>query len=203
MKKIINYPFKLMRDLYDWTISFSKSKHSNYALFTAAFIESSFFPIPPDVLLIPLVVGEPKKWIQKASICALGSICGAFLGYLIGYVFFETVGTYLVNLYNLHSAIDLLGEKYAENAFLAVFSAAFTPLPYKAITISAGMFKISLLTLFLGSLFGRAGRFFIVAGALRIFGAKIQHSIEKYFNILSITFLVLLIAGFVLLKYAF
>ena len=201
MKKIINYPFVLMRRLYDWTLHFAKTKSSNYALFAIAFMESSFFPIPPDVLLIPLVVGQPKKWIQKAAICTLGSIIGAFFGYLIGWTFFETVGMAIVNFYNLQEPMAALGEKYAQNAFLAIFTAAFTPIPYKAITISAGMFKISLMSLFIGSLFGRAGRFFIVSGAIRIFGAKIQNVIEKYFNILSVVFTVLLILGFLFLKH--
>ncbi|MDR2772508.1 MAG: DedA family protein [Elusimicrobiota bacterium] len=200
MKKIIQYPSKLLRRLYDWTLHFAKLKSSNYALFGIAFIESSFFPVPPDVLLIPLVIGEPKKWIKKAAICTAGSVAGAFLGYAIGYVLYETVGLWLIDLYNLQDAVALLGKEYADNAFLAIFGAAFTPIPYKAITLSAGMFKLSLMTLFLASLLGRASRFFIVAAALRIFGAKIQNVIEKYFNILSIAFLVLLVLGFVVLK---
>lgn len=201
MKKIVNYPFEIMRRLYNWTINFSKSKHSNYALFTIAFMESSFFPIPPDVLLIPLVVGQPRKWWQKAAVCTLGSLIGAFLGYVIGYVLYETVGIALINLYNLQDAIVILSQKYSQNAFLAIFTAAFTPIPYKAITISAGMFQISLLELFLASLLGRAGRFFLVSLALRIFGEKIQYTIEKYFNILSLIFVFLLILGFIILKY--
>jgi membrane protein YqaA with SNARE-associated domain len=201
MKKIFNYPFELLRRIYDWTLHFAKTKHSNYALFAIAFIESSFFIVPPDVLLIPLVVAQPKKWWQKAAICTAGSISGAFLGYLIGYVFYETVGIAIVNFYNLQEIMTMLGTKYADNAFLTIFTAAFTPIPYKAITISAGMFKISLFSLFIGSLCGRAGRFFIVAGAIRIFGSQIQNTVEKYFNILSIVFVVLLIGGFVVLKY--
>jgi membrane protein YqaA with SNARE-associated domain len=201
MKKIINYPFELMRKLYDWTLHFAKTKHSNYALFIIAFMESSFFPIPPDVLLIPLVVGDRKKWWRKALVCTIGSIIGAFLGWVIGYVLYETVGIAIVNFYNMQSAIATLGEKFQDNAFLTIFAAAFTPIPYKAITIAAGAFKISLLSLFIGSVVGRAGRFFLVAGAIRIFGEKIQNTVERYFNILSIIFLILLVGGFLVLKH--
>ncbi|MDR2709577.1 MAG: DedA family protein [Elusimicrobiota bacterium] len=201
MKEIFSYPFVLMRRLYDWTMGFSKSKHSNYALFSIAFMESSFFPIPPDVLLIPLVVGQPKKWFSKALICTLGSVIGAFLGYLIGYLFFETIGQAIVNLYGLQDYMDAVEKLYQDNAFFAIFTAGFTPIPYKVFTIAAGVFKIPLLTLFLASVVGRAGRFFLVALALRIFGEKIQNVIEKYFNILSVVFIVLLVLGFVFIKY--
>ena len=201
MKKILNYPFKFLRRLYDWTLHFSKSKHSNYALFGISFMESSFFPIPPDVLLIPLVVAEPKKWWWKGLICTAGSVTGSFLGYAIGYLFYETVGYAIVNFYNLHNAVDALGKLFSANAFLVAFTSGFTPIPYKAITIAAGMFKVPLLVLFVAAVLGRGGRFFVVAGAIRLFGAKIQYTIEKYFNILSIIFLVVLIGGFFLLKY--
>jgi len=201
MKAIITYPFKIIRKLYDWVLHFAKTKYSDYALFVIAFMESSFFPVPPDVLLIPLVVGDRKKWWKKALICATGSIVGAFLGYAIGYILYETIGIAIVNFYGLQGAVASLGEKFKDNAFLTIFAAAFTPIPYKAITIASGMFKIKLIYLVLGSIAGRAGRFFIVAGAIRIFGEKIQYTVERYFNILSIAFLVLLIAGFAVLKH--
>lgn len=201
MKKIINYPFVIMRRLYDWTVSWSHKKSSGYALFAIAFIESSFFPVPPDVLLIPLVVANPKSWWKKALVCTVGSVCGAFLGYLIGVLFYETVGIAIINFYDLHEAVISLNKMYADNAFLTIFAGAFTPIPYKLMTIMAGFSKIPLLTLFIASVIGRGGRFFLVAAALRIFGAKIQYTIEKYFNILSIVFLILLILGFVAVKY--
>ena len=201
MKEIINYPFKIMRKMYDWTISWAHKRSSNYALFGIAFIESSFFPVPPDVLLVPLVAANPKSWWKKALICTTGSVCGAFLGYLIGVLFYETVGMAIINFYDLHEAVISLNEMYANNAFLTVFAGAFTPIPYKLMTIMAGFSKISLMTLFVASVLGRGGRFFIVAAALRIFGYKMQHTIEKYFNILSILFLILLILGFVAVKY--
>jgi membrane protein YqaA with SNARE-associated domain len=201
MERIISTPFKFMRSLYDWTLHWAKTKNSNYALFGIAFMEASLFPIPPDVLLIPMVVSKPKFWYKAALICTVGSVCGAFLGYAIGRIFYDTVGLAIVNFYGFQHAITVVGEKYTNNAFLTIFAGGFTPVPYKAITITAGMFDISLPTLFIASLFGRGGRFFIVAIALKIFGKKVQDTIEKYFNIISFVFLALLVAGFLTLKY--
>lgn len=203
MKKILAYPVKLTRSIYDWTIKWAKTKYSQYALFCIAFAESSFFPVPPDVLLIPMVIADRKKWFKTALVCSAGSVLGAFLGYFIGYQFFELVGVKIVELYNLQNAVQILSQKYSEHAFFTVFTAAFTPIPYKAITITAGLFKISLLTLFAASVIGRSLRFFLVAGLIRIFGAKIQIFIEKYFNLLTIAFVFLLAGGFFALKYLF
>lgn len=193
----------VLKKLYDWTLHRARTKNASYALFGIAFIESSFFPVPPDVLLIAMVVADKMKWLRYALICTVGSVLGALLGYFIGWGLYETVGKLIVDTYNLHAVVELIGRKYSENAFMTVFTAAFTPIPYKAITITAGLFKISLPVLIVASIIGRAGRFFIVAGVLRIFGKTIANSIEKYFNILSIAFVLLGIIGFILLKYAF
>lgn len=195
--------FKYLRKLYSWTIHWSKTKNAPYALFAIAFIESSFFPIPPDVLLIAMVIADRLKWLRYALISTIGSVCGALFGYLIGWGLYETIGKFIVETYKLQAIVELIGKKYAENAFLTIFTAAFTPIPYKAITITAGLFKISLLVLIVASIIGRAGRFFLVAGALRVFGEKIAASIEKYFDVLSLIFVALLIIGFLLLKYIF
>ena len=197
---ILKAPIRFFKLLYGWTVHWARSPHAPWALFGIAFIESSFFPIPPDVLLIAMVLAERKKWIRNAVICTTGSVLGALFGYFIGWSLYESVGKLIVNTYHLQPTMELVGRKYAENAFLTVFTAAFTPIPYKIITIAAGLFKISLVTLVIASVIGRAGRFFIVAGALRIFGAKIEKSIEKYFDIFSIIFILLLIGGFFAIK---
>ncbi|HNV85813.1 MAG TPA: YqaA family protein [Candidatus Omnitrophota bacterium] len=199
---IVMAPVRWMRKLYNWTLHWSKTRQAPYALFGIAFAESSFFPIPPDVLLIPTVIADKKGWIRKAAVCTAGSVCGAFLGYFIGWCFFETVGKIIVETYHLEAAVKLVGQKYAENAFLTVFTAAFTPIPYKVITIAGGLFRIPLSVLFVASVLGRGARFFIVAGALRIFGERIEKTIEKYFDVFSIVFIVLLIGGFIVLKHA-
>ena len=199
--RVLTAPSRLIRKLYDWTISWSKTANAPYALFLVAFIESSVFLVPPDVLLIPMVVAQRKKWLRTAAICTLGSVTGALLGYLIGWAFYESVGKKVVDAYNLHHSMQLIGEKYAQNAFLTVLTAAFTPIPFKVITIAAGLFNIHLGTLVIASILGRGGRFFLVAGMLRIFAERVSSFIEKYFDILSIAFMVLLIGGFVLIKY--
>ncbi|TAN60891.1 DedA family protein [bacterium] len=192
-----------LRKLYDWTIHWAKTPKAPYALFGIAFIESSFFPIPPDVLLIAIVVADRKSWFRSAFICTAGSVLGALLGYTIGWSLYAAVGKFIVDTYHLQDVMELVGRKYQENAFMTVFTAAFTPIPYKVITIAAGLFKVSLFTLVIASIIGRAGRFFLVAGSLRVFGKKISDSIEKYFDIFSLIFVVLLAGGFLLLKYAF
>ncbi len=201
MKKIFEYPAKFIRACYDWTINWAKTKYASWALFLIAFAESSFFPVPPDVLLIPMVIAERKKWFQIALICSLGSVLGALLGYFIGYQFYELIGQKIVDLYNLQAAVDIVSAKYHEHAFIAIFTAAFTPIPFKVFTIVAGLVKISITTLIVASAIGRSARFFIVAILLRIFGEKIQYFIEKYFNLLTIIFVVLLIGGFVCIKF--
>jgi membrane protein YqaA with SNARE-associated domain len=198
---IIRAPIRFLKYLYTWTLHWAKTPQAPYALFGIAFIESSFFPIPPDILLIAMVVAKKEKWLRDAAICTIGSVCGALFGYFIGWSLYETVGKVIVNAYHLQPMMDLVGQKYADNAFLTVFTAAFTPIPYKVITIAAGLFRISIVTLIIASIIGRAGRFFMVAGALRIYGERIAKSIEKYFDIFSIVFILLLIGGFLALKY--
>lgn len=201
IQNILKIPKRFFMSLYTWTIHWAKTPQAPFALFGVAFIESSFFPIPPDVLLIAMVVATRKKWLRYAIICTIGSVAGALFGYFIGWGLYETIGKAIVNTYHLQPVIDLVGHKYAENAFLTIFTAAFTPIPYKVITIAAGLFHISILTLVVASIIGRAGRFFLVAGALRIFGDKIEKNIEKYFDIFSIIFIALLAGGFFALKY--
>lgn len=203
MSSILRKPLDLLRKLYNWTIHWAKTKQAPYALFGIAFIESSFFPIPPDVLLIAMVMSDKKKWFKFAAICTVGSVLGALFGYFIGWGLYETVGKMIVDTYKLQDIVTLIGQKYQENSFLTIFTAAFTPIPYKAITITAGLFKISLSMLVFASIIGRSGRFFLVAGSLRIFGKRISDSIEKYFDLFSIIFVVLLVGGFLLLKFVF
>jgi len=194
-------PIRWLKKLYDWTISWSGSPKATYALFGVAFIESSFFPVPPDVLLITMTMARKKKWFWYATVATIGSACGALLGYFIGWAFYETAGKLIVEFYKLQGAMQIVGQKYAQNAFLTIFTAAFTPIPYKVITIAAGVFQVSLVTLIIASIIGRAGRFFLVAGAIRIFGEKIADKIEKYFDIISLAAVALLVSGFLAIKF--
>jgi len=198
---VLKGPVRFLRRLYDWTLHWARTPRAPHALFGVAFVESSFFPIPPDVLLIPMVIAKPKRWLGYACLCTLGSLLGALLGYAIGWGLYETVGQWIVATYHLEGAMVLVGQKYQENAFLAIFTAAFTPIPFKVFTISAGLFSINLMTLLGASFLGRFGRFFLVAASLRLFGRRIAATIEKYFDIFSLIFAALLVGGFLLIKY--
>lgn len=197
---LIMLPTKTLRKLYDWTLRWSKSKYASLSLFLLAFSESSFFPVPPDILLIAMTVAHRVKWWIFASITTIGSVLGGVFGYYIGVAFFESIGKAIVNFYHLQEFVEIVGNKYSKNAFLAVFTAAFTPIPYKVFTIAGGVFKIPLEDFIIASILGRGGRFFIVAAAIRIFGKKISNVIEKYFDILSLVFMALIIIGFLLIN---
>lgn len=201
--KIIKWPTNQFRRLYNWTINWAGSKKAPWALFFLSFAESSFFPIPPDVLLIPMTAAKRDKWLKIASVCTIGSVAGAVLGYVIGYLFYETAGKPIVDFYSLHEQMNKIGELYKTNAFWTIFTAAFTPIPYKVITIGAGLFKLNIAVLLVASLFGRASRFFLVAGLIRLFGKAITEKIEKYFDIFSLLFMALLVGGFLAVKYLF
>jgi membrane protein YqaA with SNARE-associated domain len=190
-----------MRWLYDWTLHWSKTPYAAVALFLIAFAESSFFPIPPDVLLIAMVVAVPLKFFRYALICTLGSVFGGMFGYYIGHQLMETVGWKIIDFYNARSLWDEFQAKYTEygGVFLAV--AAFTPIPYKVATIASGATRLDFVEFIIISSLGRAGRFFLVAGLLRLFGQRIKAFIEKYFDILSLLFVILLVGGFVVIKY--
>ena len=190
-----------IRRLYDWTIHWANTSHSTWALFILAFCESSFFPIPPDVLLIALAVALPAKSFRYAWICSAGSVLGGCFGYLIGYEFYEYVGRPLISFYNITDMFNMVSIQYQDHAFTAIAVAAFTPIPYKVFTISAGVCKVNIFILILASAIGRSARFFMVAGLFYVFGPKIKVFIEKFLNIFTIVFVILLISGFVVIKY--
>jgi len=148
-----------------------------------------------------MTVANRFKWWRYALIATIGSVLGGILGYVIGLALFETIGKQIVQLYHLEKYFEIVQLKYEQNAFLAVFTAAFTPIPYKVFTIAGGVFQIPIASLVLGSLLGRAARFFTVAAILRIFGQRIADLVEKYFDLFSLLFMLLLIGGFVFLRF--
>jgi len=194
---------RLLRKIYDWILHWSATKHALPALAVLSFAESSFFPIPPDVLLIAMAVALPLKAFRFAAVCSVASVLGGMFGYLLGWQFMDLVGIHIVEFYHLQAQWDKIGSWYNEYDAWAVGAAGFTPLPYKVFTLAAGAFEINFPVFVLASLVSRSARFFIVAGLIYKFGAPIKVFIEKYFNILSIVFIVLLFAGFVLVKYIF
>jgi len=193
----------VLKRLYDWIIRWAQTPYGTWALFLLAFAESSFFPIPPDVLLIALAVASPKKGFKYALVCTLGSVLGGICGYLIGWQFMAGIGDRIVELYGLSEKMDYIADLYQRYDAWAVGIAGFTPIPYKVFTITAGAFKINFAVFVAASLVSRAARFFLLGALFYLFGSGIQRLIDRYFNLLAIAFTVLLIAGFVLIKYLF
>lgn len=193
---------KFLRKIYDWVLHWAGTPYAVPALFIISFAESSFFPIPPDVLLIAMAVAVPKRAFYFAMVCSVASVLGGMFGYLLGYGFMDVVGNHIVEFYHFEDKFAKIGLLYNEYEGWAVAAAGFTPLPYKVFTLAAGAFKINFAVFVLASTIGRSARFFLVAGLIYKFGLPVKAFIEKYFNILSIAFFVLLILGFYLIKVA-
>lgn len=194
-------PMRWMRGLYDWTIHWAEKPQGTWALFLIAFAESSFFPIPPDVLLIALCVGSVTKSYRFAAICTLGSLLGGVAGYGIGLYGFEMIGQPIVKAYHGEAVMEKIKVWYDTYGFWGNLLAAVTPIPYKVFTIASGAFEFSFGSFMLASIVGRTLRFFAVATLLHFFGPSIKAFIEKYFNLCAWAFMILLIGGFILLKY--
>ncbi len=201
---------KLLRNLYDWVLHWSKTKYGTSALFLLAFAESSFFPIPPDALLIALVLGNTQKAFKFAFVCLIGSVAGALLGYAIGHYLWWTPSNEFTSIANFFfnnipsftpQAFYKIQKLYVEYDFWIIFTAGFTPLPYKLITISSGAFNINIIMFIVASIISRGARFFLVAALIWKFGPQIKLFIDKYFNWLALAFTILLIGGFVAIKY--
>lgn len=187
------------RRLYDWTLRWADAPQALAALALVALAEASFFPIPPDVLLIAIVAARPPVWLRAAAACSAGSLVGAAIGYGIGATLMAAVGEPIIAFYNAREHWDqfvVLVDRWGV-WFLA--AAAFTPIPFKVATIAAGATTMPLAPFLVTSLIGRAARFFLVAGLLRIFGAPIRAAIESHFNLATLLFLAALIAGFFVL----
>ena len=195
----------IVKRLYDWMLSWGDSKWGATALFCFAFAESSFFPIPPDVLLIALCLGAATKSFRYAAICLSGSLLGALAGYAIGYFLWQTPGgefTGLAQFFFNHvfseESFHHVKGLYDEYNFWIVFTAGFTPLPYKLFTISGGLFHINFAMFMIASVVSRGLRFFLIAGLIWKFGEPIKRFIDKYFNLLAIAFTILLVGSFLL-----
>lgn len=190
-----------LRRVYDWVEHFAETPYGLWVLFLLAFAESSFFPVPPDVLLIALAVSIPAKALRYALVCSVGSVLGGMFGYLIGYQFMEFIGFGILNFYGLTDKYESMAELYNRYNAWVIGIAGFTPIPYKVFTISAGAFKINFLVFLLASVVSRSARFFLVAGLIYVFGEQIRTFIERYFNILAVIFVLLLVAGFILIGF--
>jgi membrane protein YqaA with SNARE-associated domain len=190
-----------VRRLYDWTLSWADRPGGTWALFLLAVAESSFFPIPPDVLLIALAIGRPKRAMWFALVCTVGSVIGGMIGYYIGWSLFEQIGRPVLEFYGATEKFDQVGQLYRENLVLALGTAGFTPIPYKVFTIAGGAFAVSFLPFVLISFVSRGLRFFLVAGLIYAIGPRVKMFIDRYFNILTIVFVVVLALGFYVIKF--
>jgi membrane protein YqaA with SNARE-associated domain len=203
---------KFMRNIYDWVLHWAETRYGPLALFFLAFAESSFFPIPPDALLIALALGARSKSFYFAFICTVASVMGALLGYGIGYfVWWEGINEFSdVALFFFNNVPGFTKELfyqvkglYDEWNFWIIFTAGFTPIPYKVFTVTGGAFDVNIILFTIASIFGRAGRFFLVSFLIWKYGEHIKVFIDKYFNWLAIGFTILLIGGFIGIKYLF
>jgi len=190
----------MVRRLYDWVMHWAETPYAVPALFILAFTESSFFPIPPDVLLIALAVSIPARSFHYALVCLAGSVIGGVLGYAIGVYAMEWIGNPIIDFYHGQEVMMRVKELYDDNGFWGVFVAALTPIPYKVFTIASGCFHFNFGAFIAASICGRGLRFFAVGALIYFFGPKIKEFIDKYFNVLAIVFAVLLVGGFVLIK---
>lgn len=191
----------MIRRLYNWTMSLANSPHALWALALVAFIESSVFPIPPDILMIPLIVARPRDAFKIAGIATVASVAGGMLGYWIGYGAFETIGRPVLEFYGKDAYFDEFAVKYNEWGAWAVLIAGVTPFPYKVITILSGTTGLSLPVFIVASITARALRFFVVATLLWKFGDPIRDFIERRLGIVFTLFVVILLGGFYAVKY--
>lgn len=186
----------LLRRMYAWTAAWADRPSCAWALFWIAFAEASFFPIPPDVLLLAILGAQPKRGLRMAAVCTAGSVLGGLFGYLIGFAL-EPAGNWLLGLFATEAQIARVKELYAENAFLAVLGAALTPIPYKVFTISAGFSRIQLGAFVAASVLGRGARFFAEGLALYLVGPRAKPFVERHLEWVSLAFFLLLVGGFV------
>ncbi|OGZ32393.1 MAG: hypothetical protein A3H02_00550 [Candidatus Niyogibacteria bacterium RIFCSPLOWO2_12_FULL_41_13] len=190
-----------MKNLYNWTLSWAEHTRAKLALFFFAFIEAIFFPIPPDPLLVLMTAVDARDWLKFAVIATFGSVAGALVGYFIGLFFYDSFGKSIISFYGFENSFLELKESFNGNSFLAIFIAAFSPIPFKVFTIAAGTFKSSFLVFILAAFVGRGLRFFIVAAVISYFGKRGHDFIEKHFNVLASAFAILLIVGFIMIKF--
>ena len=190
----------MLRRLYDWTMLQAAKPHALAILATISFIESSVFPIPPDVLLIPMILAQRDRAFLIAGVCTVASVAGGFLGYVIGYGLYETIGVPILEFYGYLEKFTEFQGMYNENGAWIVFFAGLTPFPYKVITIASGVTALDPTVFGVASVLSRGLRFFIVAALLWYWGPWIRGFIDRYFGWLTLAFFVLLFGGFAALR---
>ena len=182
--------------LYKWILSLSESPHALWALAAVAFAESSFFPIPPDVILAPMSLAKPNLAWRYAAICTLASVAGGILGYAIGALLYDTLGQWLIHLYGYDQKMAALKDTYAQWGALVILIKGLTPIPFKLVTIVSGLLGYNFPLFVLLSIVTRGGRFFILAALLNHFGDPLRVALERHFAVFLGLILVTVVAGF-------
>ena len=190
-----------LRKLYFWTLHWADHKYAIPFLFFISFIESSFFPIPPDVLLMAICFSRPKRWLQAALWCTVGSVLGGVFGWYIGWGLWEVVGLPIVKFYHGEAIMGQVKELYTTYGFWGILIAAITPIPYKVFTIASGVFQYDVLQLVIASILGRGFRFFLVAGMIRVFGENVRKFIETRLELCMIAGTISGIGGIMALRF--
>ncbi|HEY8161239.1 MAG: YqaA family protein [Methylocystis sp.] len=185
-----------MKKLYDWTMSLASSKHAPFALGAIAFAESSFFPVPPDVILVPMTLAEPKKAWYFAALCTVASVAGGALGYAFGALFYDTIGLWLINLYGYAEKMESLRAFYAQWGAIFILVKGLTPIPYKLVTIVSGLLAYNFPLFIALSVITRGARFFLLAAAINHFGDAIRVKLESHFGLFIGSLAVVVVAGF-------
>lgn len=191
----------MLRPLYDWTMQMAEHPKANRALAMVSFAESSFFPVPPDAMLVPMVLARPRAAWNIAAVCTVASVLGGFFGYAIGLLLFDTVGRAVIEFYGYQQAFAEFQAKFNEWGLWIILIKGLTPIPYKIVTIASGAVHFDLLVFGLASLVTRGARFYLVAALLRAFGPPIRDFIERYLTLVTTVFVLVVVAGFVALKY--
>ena len=191
---------RLIRKLYDWVLHWADTPYGSPALLLVAFSEAIFFPIPPDVLLIPLALDRPRKAFYYAALATFASASGAITGYLIGAELMQPVGYPILRFYGLMDKFEYVATQYRAYDAIAVGIAGLTPIPFKVFTIAAGACKLNIPRFLIAAFVSRGLRFFTISTLLFLFGERIKNFIDRYFNLLTIIFAVLLVGGFIILK---
>ncbi|MFQ6608953.1 MAG: YqaA family protein [Fidelibacterota bacterium] len=192
-----------LRKVYDWVLHWAETPYAVPALILLAIAESSFFPIPVDVLLIAMAISIPKRAFHYALYTSLSSVIGGVGGYIVGFYFMHFIGNTIIDFYGYEQQYNTLAHTFQEHNFLAILVAALTPIPYKVFTITAGATNAGFVEFILASILGRTARFFAISSLIFFFGKRIKGFIDRYFNLLSIIFTILLVGGFILIKYLF
>ncbi|MEZ5817853.1 MAG: YqaA family protein [Hyphomicrobiaceae bacterium] len=193
----------MMRGAYDWMMRMAGHQRAKAALFAVSFAESSFFPIPPDVMLIPMVLADRAKAWYYASLCTFASVVGGIAGYAIGYLLFEYVGQPILAFYGQAGRFDEVARWFNEWGAMILIAKGWTPFPYKVLTILAGATHMSFVSFIAASVVARAMRFYLVAGLLYFFGDPIREFVERRLTLITTVFVIALVGGFVAVRYLF